>query len=334
MKKNYYLFNAGNLTRSDNTLKFIPVAENGVNKEPRYLPVEAVDEIYVFGHLTANSSVLNFLGKNCIPVHFFDYYENYSGSFMPKDKLISGKVLVNQVKHHIKLKSRLELAKLILKGAIYNMQKNLRYYSLRGRATETQNKNIDKIATQISHANDIPTLMGIEGNIRLLYYEGFSLIIKGFSMETRTKKPPLDEVNALISFGNMMCYTQCLRAIQQTQLNPTISYLHSPGDRRFSLALDLAEIFKPILVDRLIFSIINRNEIKESDFEPRLNGIILKERARKLFVTSFEQRLNETIKHRKLNRSVSYKYLLRLECYKIIKHIMKIDQYSPFKMWW
>jgi CRISP-associated protein Cas1 len=132
----------------------------------------------------------------------------------------------------------------------------------------------------------------------------------------------------------MMCYSQCLRAIHQTQLNPTISYLHSPGDRRYSLALDLAEIFKPVIVDRIIFSMLNRREIKEHDFDHKLNRVLLKEGARKIFVEAFENRLNETIQHRGLGKNVSYKYLIRLECYKLIKHILQIEAYKPFKMWW
>jgi len=125
-----------------------------------------------------------------------------------------------------------------------------------------------------------------------------------------------------------------LRAIHQTQLNPTISFLHEPGDRRYSLALDLAEIFKPILVDRIIFKLINRKEIKKEDFDRKTSYITLKEKGKKTFVKAFEDRLNETIQHRTLKRKVSYKHLIRLECYKLIKHIMRIEAYKPFKIWW
>jgi CRISPR-associated protein Cas1 len=176
--------------------------------------------------------------------------------------------------------------------------------------------------------------MGIEGNIRMAYYEAFNLIINNFAMGDRSKRPPRNEVNALISFGNMMCYTQCLRAIHQTQLNPVISFLHSPGERRFSLSLDLAEIFKPIIVDRVIFKVLNKRIIQSKHFDKQLNKCILNENGKKMFVQAFEERLNETIKHRKLKRNVSYKYLIRLECYKLVKHILEIEEYKPFKMWW
>ena len=132
-------------------------------------------------------------------------------------------------------------------------------------------------------------------------------------MGGRSKQPPLNEVNALISFGNMMCYSQCLKAIHQTQLNPVISFLHSPGERRFSLSLDLAEIFKPVLVDRVIFKVLNKKMIQENDFENSHNRVVLKQGGKKTFVQAFEDRLTETIQHRQLNRSVSYKHLIKLE---------------------
>src|SRR5690606_27659493 len=195
-------------------------------------------------------------------------------------------------------------------------------------------ESIENLRASIDNCNAIGLLMGIEGNIRMAYYEAFNLIINDFAMGDRSKRPPRNEVNALISFGNMMCYTQCLRAIHQTQLNPLISFLHTPGERRFSLSLDLAEIFKPLLVDRVIFKVLNKKMLQISHFEDTLNRVILKENGKKIFVQAFEERLQETINHRALNRSVSYKHLIKLECYKLQKHLLDIEIYKPFKMWW
>jgi len=169
---------------------------------------------------------------------------------------------------------------------------------------------------------------------RQLYYKGFDEILLDFQMKGRSKQPPQNEVNALISFGNMLCYTACLDQLYHTQLNPTISFLHEPGTRRFSLALDLAEIFKPLLVDRTIFSILNRKVLQAKDFDDRLNRIVLKENGKKKFVQAWEDRLKETIKHRSLKRSVSYKHLIKLECYKLAKHVLDLQAYEPFKAWW
>lgn len=338
MKKTYYLFNPGTLQRKDNTLRFTPMEEDGNGNQregqPRYLPVEDIAEFYAFGALNANSSLYNFLGQNGIAVHFFDYYENYTGSFMPRDGLLSGKMLLAQTSAHQNKKKRIELARKFVEGGAFNMLKNLRYYNTRGKDLDALIEKIEQYELQLPFATSVEELMGLEGNIRQIYYEGFDLIINDFEMGTRTKQPPRNEVNALISFGNMMCYSQCLRAIHQTQLNPTISYLHSPGERRYSLSLDISEIFKPILVDRVIFKLLNKRELQERHFESKLNRCLLNPSGKKIFVKAFDDRLNETIQHRSLKRKVSYKHLIKLECYKLSKHLLGMEEYKPFKMWW
>lgn len=334
MKKTYYLFNPGRMSRKDNTLKFTPVDEDGNEGQPKYIPVEGVSDLYCFGALDANSALYNFLGKQQIAVHFFDYYEHYTGSFLPKEYLLAGKMQIEQTKHYIAKTKRLVIAQKFVSGAAFNILKNLKYYQSRGKELSSIIQTIEEFASKVDSTAAIDELMGLEGNIRQVYYDAFDVILNDFSMNGRSKQPPKNEVNALVSFGNMMCYALCLGQIYHTQLNPTISYLHEPGYRRFSLALDLAEIFKPILVDRVIFRVLNKKEIQAKDFDVQLNRVVLKEQAKKLFVRAFEERLNETIKHRSLNRSVSYKHLVKLECYKLTKHVLNIEEYKPFKSWW
>ncbi|UTA67684.1 type I-B CRISPR-associated endonuclease Cas1b [Emticicia sp. 21SJ11W-3] len=334
MKKTYYLFNPGRMSRRDNTLSFTPIDENNVEGQTRYIPIETVDNIYCFGSLDANSALYNFLGKNHVSVHFFDYYEHYTGSFMSKDYLLAGKMQIDQTKHYSSDKKRLIIARKIIDGAAFNMLKNLSYYANRGRNLAEAINRISSYTVLIPGATKIDELMGIEGNIRQAYYSGFDEIINDFEMGNRTKQPPTNEINTLISFGNMLCYTACLSQIYHTQLNPTISFLHEPGYRRYSLALDLAEIFKPILIDRLIFTVLNKHQIKAGDFRKELNACVMKDSARKTFVQAFEEKLKETFRHRKLSRNVSYKQLIKLECYKLQKHILGIEEYKPFRMLW
>lgn len=334
MKKTYYLFNPGRMSRKDNTLKFTPVDENGKEGSPKYIPVEGVSDLYCFGALDANSALYNFLGKMQIAVHFFDYYEHYTGSFMPKEYLLAGKMQIQQTKHYSNKTKRLVIAKKFVEGAAFNILKNLRYYQSRGKELFDIIAAIEQYCVKIPECTEIDILMGVEGNIRQMYYEAFDRILNDFAMDGRSKQPPKNEVNALVSFGNMMCYTLCLGQIYHTQLNPTISFLHEPGYRRYSLALDIAEIFKPILVDRVIFRVLNKKEIQAKDFDIQVNSVVLKESARKTFVRAFEERLNETIKHRTLGRNVTYKHLVKLECYKLTKHLLNMEEYKPFKSWW
>ncbi len=335
MKRNYYLFNPGRMSRKDNTLKFVAQNNDGLAVQTRHIPVEGVKSLYVFGSVDANSATYNFLGRKKVPVHFFDYYDHYTGSFQPKEYLLAGKMQLEQTKAHASMKKRMHIAQVILDAATHNMLKNIRYYDTRGKSMKDIIASLLHFKSEIPRTKSIPELMGLEGNIRQVYYSGFDIILDHFNMDGRSKRPPKNEVNALMSFGNMMCYTLCLDQIYHTQLNPTISFLHEPGTRRYSLSLDLAEIFKPLLVDRLIFRVLNRKEIKASDFNTSLGGIILKEKAKKTFIRLFDERGNETIKHRVLGKKVSYKHLIKLECYKLAKYILKIEpEYRPLKMWW
>ncbi|MHA4809596.1 type I-B CRISPR-associated endonuclease Cas1b [Flavitalea flava] len=334
MKKSYYLFNPGRISRKDNTLKFTPTDQDGKEGVPKYIPIEGVDNLFIFGSLDGNSSIYNFLGKEQVCVHFFDYHEHYTGSFMPKDYLLAGKMLVAQVKAYNALQKRMSIAKKFVEGASFNMLKNLRYYSNREKDTTSQMQRIENLEESITSALDVESLMGIEGNIRISYYEAFPIIINDFEMRERSRQPPSNEVNAMISFLNSLCYILCLDMLYHTQLNPTISFLHQPGERRYSLALDIAEIFKPILVDRLIFSLFNKKQIQKNDFDIQVNRCLLKESGRKIVVKAWDEKLNETIKHRSLGRNVSYKHLVKLECYKLTKHILGIEDYKPFKAWW
>ena len=160
------------------------------------------------------------------------------------------------------------------------------------------------------------------------------LLFKMKTFEKRVKNPPDNVINTLISFVNTLVYTRVLGEIYKTQLNPTISYLHEPGSRRFSLSLDISEIFKPIIADRLIFSLLNRRQIIEKSFTKELNYLHLNKEASKLIVSELDNKLKTTIKHRDLNKEVSYQYLMRLECYKLIKHLLGEKEYEPFKIWW
>jgi CRISP-associated protein Cas1 len=336
MKKAYYLFNPGRMSRRDNTLKFEPTPnEDHPSPKARYLPVAGVSALYIFGSLDTNSALYNFLGRHHIPVHFFDYYHHYTGSFSPKEYLLAGQMLIAQADAYRKTKTRMHIARALVDAAQSNMLRTLRYYQSRGKELSDHIQTLESFQQQIPSATNIGTLMGFEGNSRLHYYDSFGQIVTSFPWEGRRKRPPKDELNALISFGNSLCYTVCLDAIYNSQLNPTLSYLHEPGTRRYSLALDISEIFKPILVDRLLFRLCNRREIRSEHFDYVEGACFLSPTGRKVVVKSWEERLQQTIHHRKLGRKVSYRHLLRLDCYKLAKYLLKMEpDFQPFKIWW
>ena len=330
MKRSYYIYNNGSLRRKDNTITFIDEYD-----EKKDIPIERVGDIYVMSEMSFNSSLINILAQNGIPVHFFNYYSFYIGSFYPREQLVSGNLLVQQVSHYSDPEKRLCLAKAFIEGASFNIYRNLRYYNGRGKDVQAYMDVIESLRKQIAKAGSIQELMGYEGNIRKTYYSAWTKIIdQEIEFEKRVKNPPDNMINTLISFVNTLIYTKVLGEIYQTQLNPTISYLHEPGDRRFSLSLDIAEIFKPILGDRLIFSLLNRNQITQKSFTKGLNYLHLTKEASKIIVGELDAKMQTTIKHKDLNKTVSYQYLMRLECYKLVKHLLGEKDYEPFKIWW
>ncbi|NOZ24538.1 MAG: type I-B CRISPR-associated endonuclease Cas1 [Nitrospirae bacterium] len=330
MRRNYYITRSGRLKRKDNTL-FLEF-ESGDRK---VIPVENVEGLYFLGELDVNTKVLNFLAQQRIPVHVFNYYGYYSGSYYPREHLNSGFLLVNQVEVYRDKEKRLEIAKEIIRSASHNILRNLKYYHNRKAGLEGFISDIESVLPELESADDIMQLMAWEGHVRERYYDSFNLILDTDEVFTkRTKRPPDNMINALISFGNSLLYATTLGEIYHTQLNPTISFLHEPGNRRFSLSLDISEIFKPVIVDHVIFRLINKKMLDERDFEKGVNFCYLSERGRRVFLREYDDRLNTTIKHRKLRRNVSYRRMIRLECYKLEKHITGIENYNAFRTWW
>ncbi|MBN2535753.1 MAG: type I-B CRISPR-associated endonuclease Cas1 [Spirochaetales bacterium] len=327
--RNYYIFKSGKLSKKDNTLKF-----TGKDDQPKYIPVNDVDTLFLFGEISLNTKLLNFFTCQGIIVHVFNYYGYYSGSYMPRKKDISGSLTVKQAEHYLDAEKRIHLAGMFVKGAVAGIIRNLGYHKEDGDIAERIEK-IKIIREKIKDAHDIHELMGYEGNIRQHYYACFEHIIKqDLKFEKRTKRPPQNEINSLISFLNSLVYSEVLSQIYRTQLDPTISFLHELRERRYSLSLDISEIFKPLLGDRIIFRLLNLNQIDAGAFIKESKGMVLTDDARKMILTEFSNRMKKTIKHRTLKRNVSYRTLIRLECYKLIKHLIGDAPYKVFKAWW
>lgn len=330
MGQSFYVYNDGDLKRKDNTLRF-----TSYEGEKRDIPIERIDDIYIMSEMSFNTTFLTYISQYGIPIHFFNYYNFYTGSFYPREQLLAGNMLVKQVEHYTDYTKRMVIAQKFIEAAADNIYRNLRYYNGRGKAVSQQMREIDSLRREIDRSNTIEELMGIEGNIRKSYYSAWNIIVdQEINFDKRVMHPPDNMINSLISFVNSLIYSKVLSEIYKTQLNPTISYLHEPGVRRFSLCLDISEVFKPLIGDRLIFSLLNRRQITEDSFTKELNFLHLKKESSRLIAQELEKSLKKTIMHKKLGRQVSYQYLMRLEAYKLIKHLIGEKQYEGFKIWW
>ncbi len=323
MAKSFYIFSSGDFVRRENTLCL-----KSSNNKTRFIPVENVDQIFLMGENNFNTRLMDFLCKNKIILHFFNHYGFYIGSFYPREENLSGMLILKQVEYCQDSGKRLFLAKAFVEGAVHNLHR-----ILEKRGFEEIVSKIKKYEKEIPQCRTIEELMLNEAKARKIYYTAFGEIT-GWDFEKRSIQPPQNPLNALISFGNSLLYTNILKEIYHTALHPAISYLHEPAERRFSLALDIAEIFKPVFVDKLIFRLINLSIIKKEHFLKELNFSYLNEDGRKIFIEEFDKLLEETILHRRLRRKIKYRNLIRLELFKLIKHLLGEREYTPLKIWW
>ncbi len=314
MGRSYFLITDGFLSRKEDTIFF-------KNSEiEKVLPIEDVDEIFVLSEISLTSKLLKLLAKKGIPLHLFNRYGFYVGSFYPRETHTSGFLIVKQVQHYLDMDKRLYLAKAFVVGAIENLSA---VYKIDNKHT------LDRL----KKAKTIEEIMSIEGNFRKVCYEELGKKTS-ITFEGRTKRPPQDPINALISLGNSLTYAKVLGEIYFTPLNPTISYLHEPSTKRFSLSLDVAEVFKPIFSDALILRLLKEGKIKEKHFKNFGEGVYLNDEGRKIYVSEFKNLLEKTIYHKKLKRKISYRQLIRIELFKLIKHFLDEEPYKPYIRGW
>lgn len=323
-----YIFSMGELKRKDNSVMF----KN--EKGNHYIPIESLRELYCLNEVSFNTKFLDFIAKAGVTLHIFNYHGYYSGSFYPKESLISGELTLKQSLYYVE--KRLLIARAIVKGIAENIHEVLYHYYRHG--TKDLKELLDFLKTDIPNllkkTQRIEQILFIEGQIWHRFYQSFSLFLpEDFLINKRVKRPPDNPMNALISFGNTLLYTKTLSALYQTHLNQSISFLHSPQEGRFSLSLDICEVFKPIIVFKTIFDLVNKKQLKVSKhFDKSLNYALLNESGKQIFLTAFEERINQTFLHAKLKRKTSYKSAIKYDGYKLIKTLLEDKPFIPFSL--
>ena len=330
MAKNHtrYIFSMGELKRKDNSIAFINEKGNF------YIPIEDTRELYCMNEVSFNTKFLDFIARAGITLHLFNYHGNYSGTFYPKDQLISGDLTIKQSIMYIE--NRLIIAKAIVNSIARNIHETLYHYYRHDK--KELKPYLDWLKSDVPAFLDkelrIEQILFIEGQVWSRFYDSFKHFLpEDFLMNKRVKRPPDNPMNALVSFGNTLLYTKTISAIYNTHLNQSISFLHSPREGRFSLSLDLSEAFKPIIVFRTIFDLVGRKKLQVTKhFDKNLNYALLNTEGKKIFIDAFEERLNESFMHPKLKRKVSYKHAIKLDGYKLIKSIVEGREFKAFSL--
>lgn len=322
--RTHFLISNGRLRRQDNNLYFDRYDEDGNVLNTKILPINAIDEIYILSKVDIDSYTISFIANNNILLHFFSAYGSFRGNFFPNTSNSvnkSGFVLLQQLRAFDDFKHRLYIAKEITRGHILNGSNNCKRYGV--------DFDYEPFIKALNEADSINEIMVAEGAFKKNYYQTWNKIIKdqrSFKFTKRSKRPPVDKINSFISYMNTRIYNIVLSEIYKTELDPRIGFLHEPNYRSLSLHLDIAEIFKPIIGDNLIFVMLNKKEITSKDFLTNAGRIRFSNEAIKKIELRVIQKMTEQISINK--QKLTWRQVIRRE----INHIKRtICEYAPYE---
>lgn len=330
MKKTIYLYKSGILQRKDSSLVLITKTNQAI-----YIPVQQIDQIYVFSEVTFNKRTIALLNLYEISIFFFDFYGKYIGRFTPR-RYIDGKVLLLQVEAYQNDFKRLYISKRIIESSIKNEMSLLKYYQKKGKEVNNYINMMDESLLKIEKCESIDGLLLIEALAKQQYFSAFDIILDSalYQFEKRTKNPPMNEINAMLSYGYALLYANYLSVLDRSSLMPQISFIHSLSKNCDSLHFDLADVLKPVIVDRLILRLIRKNQVKKEYFEFKEDGrCYLNKEGVSFFVHEYEDTLSNTILVN--GKYYSYKNLISKEVHALSNYIKKESKkYKPFLMKW
>ncbi len=258
---------------------------------------------------------------------------------------VSGNILLRQAQH--RQASDAAFALNVSRAMIAGKLRNSRQVLLRGAreaADEADAKTLTAAATalrasvrNLPPATNLDSVRGIEGDAAKVYFSALNGIIRRdarphFGMDGRTRRPPRDRINALLSFLYSMLMNDCRSALEAVGLDPQLGFLHAVRPGRAALALDLMEEFRAIMADRLVLTLINRGQISKSDFVEREGGAVLLEGdARRAVVIAYQERKQEEITHPLLETKMPIGLLPQIQARLLARHIRgESEMYLPF----
>ncbi|MFP2960438.1 type I-C CRISPR-associated endonuclease Cas1c [Myxococcus sp. 1LA] len=190
----------------------------------------------------------------------------------------------------------------------------------------------------VSRAEDLEQVRGLEGIAARDYFESFPSLLKkgasGFEFDGRNRRPPRNPLNAMLSFGYALLAQDCAGALAGVGLDPAVGFLHEDRPGRLSLALDLMEEFRAPVVDRLVFSLVNRGQLRPGDFRTEAAGaVLLKDDARKTFLVAYQEAKQVGVRHAFLGQETTWGMAPHLQALLLARHIRgELDGYPPFAM--
>lgn len=321
--RTYWLTSACRIARKDQSL--IIERADGTSV---HIPVTDVRDIIACAPADLNTSVISLLNTHRINVHFLSHYGDYAGSLLTSDTSTSGQTVMAQALLAGDSTASLDIARRLVCAAAFNVRRVV------SRDLLTRPHTV--LEKSAAAATTREQLMGAEGTFRRSAWDVLDTRLPDWlQLKGRSRRPPCNAGNAFISYANGITYARLLTAIRLTPLHSGIAFLHGTMERqRHSLALDLAEIFKPMYAERLLLRLAGRGQLKPHHFDVDTNQAMLSETGRKLVVQTIRDELAVTVQHRSLARKVAYDELMYLEALQLTRTCLEGTPYKPFRIWW
>lgn len=306
------------------------------------VPLHHLGAVVCFGNVLFSPAAMHRCADNGIGLVFLDH----NGRFKARlEGAVSGNILLRRAQHQQAGDTAfaLETARAIIAGKI----RNSRHVLLRGARDVNDEEDAQILRTAAEHlaaslraaalAADLDTLRGVEGEAAKTYFEAMPALVKrdvraAFTMNGRSRRPPRDRFNALISFLYSMLMNDCRSALEAVGLDPQLGFLHAVRPGRAALALDLMEEFRALIADRLALTLVNRGQIGENDFREREGGAVqLEGEARKTVIVAYQERKQEEITHPLLESKMPLGLVPLLQARLLARTVRgEMDGYLPF----
>lgn len=308
-----------------------------INKEKvAQLPIHGIGAIFCFGNVMVSPQVMGFCGENSVNLAFFTEYGRFLARAQGKQ---TGNVLLRRAQYRKADEDPVSVARNIVAAKI-QMQKQVlqRHQRNHGNSTEfsQQITAINHVLDTLKQCSDLDKIRGYEGEAASRYFSVFHMLLTNkdqcFEFSGRVRRPPTDPVNCLLSFMYSVLGNDISAALQGVGLDPQVGFLHQERPGRDSLALDLLEEFRAFIADRLVLTLLNRQQLKPSDFVTETGGAVkLKDDARKLVLKEYQSRKQQKIRHQFLDEDVEIGLLPHVQALLLARHIRgDLQHYPPF----
>lgn len=300
------------------------------------LPIHSISGIFCFGNVMVSPQVMGFCGERGVNLAFFTEYGRFLARVQGKQ---TGNVLLRRTQYRYADTQAAEIARVIVAAKIQSqrqvLQRHQRNYGKHPEISQTialLKSTVDRLRI----TDDLDTIRGLEGDAAARYFSVFNQLITeksgSFSFSQRTRRPPTDPVNALLSFFYAIVGNDISAALQGVGLDPQVGFLHRDRPGRDSLAQDILEEFRAYLVDRLVLTLINRQQVKPSDFIYEASGAVkLKDTARKAVLQEFQAKKQQTIIHPYLKEETPLGLLPHVQALLLARHLRgDLEHYPPF----